>query len=257
MDRRVRERRRLISRERGRRRAGLIFLCVLAVGAVVAFLWLRSSDAFAVRTVEAPITRHVTEAQIADAVAPARGVSLLKVSTSAIEKTLRTFPYVRDIRVYRKFPNALEIRLEEYEPVARVRNVDGKVWLMADNGRLLERVASGESSTLPLVVAAAQFEGTPGATGPAAIVAALPVAVMLRTPEVAAALPTVEQISLSARGEVVVGLDGGLELRLGAPTDLKQKMTVAAAIIEEYLRDGKTLEYVDASAADRVAVKAE
>jgi hypothetical protein len=52
-------------------------------------------------------------------------------------------------------------------------------------------------------------------------------------------------------------LDGGTELRLGTPTDLEQKMTVAADIIQQYLRDGKTLEYVDASAADRVAVKAE
>jgi hypothetical protein len=32
-------------------------------------------------------------------------------------------------------------------------------------------------------------------------------------------------------------------------------MTVAAKIIQEYLRDGKTLEYVDESAGDRVAVK--
>ena len=44
---------------------------------------------------------------------------------------------------------------------------------------------------------------------------------------------------------MVVHLEGGAELRLGAPADLKQKMTVAADIIQEYLRDGKTLEYVD------------
>ena len=54
---------------------------------------------------------------------------------------------------------------------------------------------------------------------------------------------------MSAGGDVVVHLAGGTELRLGVPTDLKQKMTVAADIIQEYLRDGKTLEYVDASAA--------
>jgi hypothetical protein len=87
--------------------------------------------------------------------------------------------------------------------------------------------------------------------------AVLPVAVMLEAPDVAAGLPAVEHISVSAGGEVVVHLDGGTELRLGTPTDLKQKMTVAADIIQQYLRDGKTLEYVDASAADRVAVKAE
>jgi hypothetical protein len=55
---------------------------------------------------------------------------------------------------------------------------------------------------------------------------------------------------------VVVVLQGGTELRLGDPTDLKQKMMVAADLIQKYSRDGKVLEYVDTSAGDRVAVKA-
>ena len=255
MDRRVRERRRLVGRERGRRRAGLIFLCVLAVAAAGLFLWLRSSDVFAVQQVSAPVTRYVTQEQIADAVSAARGVSLLKVSTAAIEKTLEVLPYVRGIHVYRRFPNSLEIRLDEYEPVARVRTADGKRWLVADDGRLLEKVGSQATSPLPLIVPAGQFIARPGGTTPQAVVAALPVALMLQLPEVAARLPAVEEIAVSAGGDVVVRLEGGTELRLGSPTDLKQKMTVAADRIQEYLRDGKTLEYVDASAADRVAVK--
>jgi cell division protein FtsQ len=257
MDRRVRERRRLVGQERGRRRAGLIFLCVLAVAAAALFLWLRSSDVFAVKEVSAPVTRHVTEEQIADAVSAARGVSLLKVSTGAIEKTLQVLPYVRSIHVYRRFPNSLDIRLEEYDPVARVRTADGKGWLVADDGRLLERVGSAADSPLPLIVSAGQFVARPGGTIPQAVVAALPVALMLQTPEVAASLPDVEQIAVSAGGDVIVRLQGGTELRLGVPTDLKQKMTVAADLIQKYLILGKTLEYVDASAADRVAVKAQ
>lgn len=257
MDRRVRERRRLVNRERGLRRAGLIFLCVLAVAALALFLWLRSSDVFAVKEVLAPVTHHVTQEQIADAVSAARGVSLLKVSTGAIEKTLEVLPYVRSIRVYRRFPNSLEIRLEEYEPVARVRTADGKGWLVAEDGRLLEKIGSQTASPLPLIVSAGQFAAQPGGTTAQVVVAALPVALMLQMPEVAASLPPIEQIAVSTGGDVVVFLQGGMELRLGVPTDLKQKMMVAAKIIQENLRDGKTLEYVDASAADRVAVKAQ
>jgi hypothetical protein len=54
----------------------------------------------------------------------------------------------------------------------------------------------------------------------------------------------------------VVHLQGGTELRLGEPVDLKRKMMDASKIIQTYLRDGKTLEYVDASAGGRLAVKA-
>lgn len=257
MDRRVRERRRLVNREHGRRRAGLIFLCVLAVVAVALFLWLRSSAVFAVEEVSAPVTHHITQEQIADAVSAVRGVSLLKVSTGAIEKTLEALPYVRSIHVYRRFPNRLEIRLQEYEPVARVRAGDGKVWLVANDGRLLEKTGAQGASPLPLIIPAERFAGQAAATAPLIVVATLPVALLLQTSEVASILPPVEQVSVSSGGDVVVHLQGGTQLRLGAPTDLKQKMMVAAKIIQDYLRDGKTLEYVDASAPDRVAVKAQ
>ncbi len=94
---------------------------------------------------------------------------------------------------------------------------------------------------MPLVVAAGQFCRAAGETAPQAVVAALPVAVdAARRDEMAARLPAVEQIAVSAGGDVVVRLEGGAELRLGEPDDLKQKLTVAAGIIQQYLRDGKT-----------------
>jgi cell division septal protein FtsQ len=256
MDRRVRERRRLVNRERGSRRAGLMFLCVLAVVAVALFLWLRSSSVFAVEEITAPVTQHVTEQQIADAVSTSRGVSLLKVSTGAIEHSLALLPYVRSIHVYRRFPNGLTIRIEEYEPVARVQSADGKVWLVADDGRLLEKTGSTASSLLPLIVSATQFQARAGETIPQTLLAALPAAELLQKADVSSGLPGVDHITVSVGGTLVVDLLGGIQLRLGEPSDLKQKMMVAAGLVQKYLRDGKTLEYVDASAAERPAVKA-
>jgi cell division septal protein FtsQ len=257
VDRKVKERRRLVSRERGRRRAGLIFLGVIVLAAAALFLWLRASDVFAVEQITAPATRHVTQEQIADAVESARGVSLLKVSTGDVEEALRELPYVRTVHVYRSFPHGLEVRLEEYDPVARLEASDGETWLMAENGRLLEKKSGAEAGSLPLVVTAAEVTAQAGGTVPQTVLAALPVAVMLTGSEAVAGLPAVEQILVAAGGEVTVRLEDGAELRLGVPIDLKHKMTVAIGIIQEYLRDGKALEYVDASAADRVAVKAQ
>jgi cell division septal protein FtsQ len=255
MDSKVRERRRLVKRERGRRRAGLIFLGVLAVVAAIAFLWLRSSSVFAVRDITASPTKHVTEQQLAEAVAGARGVSLLKVSTGAIQQSLAALPYVRSVHVYRHFPDGLEVQVEEYRPAARVQTGDGKMWLVADSGRLLEKIPASGSSPLPLVVSTTQFEARAGGSVPQVVLAAVPVAQLLETQEIASQLPAVEDVSVSTGGEVVVHLEGGTELRLGEPTDLKQKITYAARIIQDWLRDGKSLEYVDVSAADHPAVK--
>jgi hypothetical protein len=127
---------------------------------------------------------------------------------------------------------------------------------MAENGRLLEK-SGAEAGSLPLVVTAAEVTAQAGGTVPQTVLAALPVAVMLTGSEAVVGLPAVEQILVAAGGEVTVRLEDGAELRLGVPIDLKHKMTVAIGIIQEYLRDGKALEYVDASAADRVAVKAQ
>ena len=256
MDNKVRERRRLVNRERGRRRAGLIFVCILALVAVVLFLWLRSSSVFAVEDITAPVTRHVTQRQIAAAVSDVRGVSLLKVSTAAIEKSLGGLPYVRSIHVYRQFPHTLEIRIEEYDPVARLQTVDGKAWLVSDTGRLLEAAGTPSGASLPLLVTATQFPARAGGDIPQVVLAALPVVELLQTTAVSSALPAIERLTVSAGGEVVVLLQGGAELRLGEPVDLKQKIMVVTELVQKYLRDGKTLEYVDASAADRPAVKA-
>ncbi len=256
MDKRVRERRRLVSRDRGRRRAWLIFLIVLVFVALAAFLWLRSSSVFAVEGVTASATQHVTKQQIAEAVAPARGVSLLKLSTDPIEKALASLPYVRSVHVYRDFPNGLDVQIEEYKPVAKVQAGDGKAWLIADDGRLLEKATQAAGGGLPLVTGATQFSAEAGGMVPKELLAALPVVQELGLAEVSSKLPAIEYISVTTGGAVVLHLQGGTELRLGEPVDLKQKMMDAATIIENYLRDGKSLEYVDASAGDRLTAKA-
>ena len=256
MDKRLRERRLQVNRERGRRRAGLIFVVVLAVVAVVAFLWLRSSSVFAVQQVTATVTQHVTKEQIAEAVASARGVSLLKLSTSEIERSLAGLPYVRAIHVYRRFPDGLRVCVEEYQPVARVRDGDGKDYLVADDGRVLEKVTRQAPSSLPLIVTAIEIKAQAGESLPRAVSGAIPVALLVSTKDMVSRLPRVDHIAVAAGGDVVVHLEGGTELRLGEPTNLEQKMMDAAGIIQMYLRDGKSLEYVDASAGGRLAVKA-
>lgn len=253
MDRRVRDRRRSVDRQRGRRRATLViaFIGVLVVAAL--FLWLRSSDVFAVKRVTATAVEHVTPGEISRATADVRGASLLRLSTSAIEERLAELPYVRSVEVHRRFPNTLDIRLVEHEPAARLKAENGDLWLVAGDGRALEKSAA---TGLPVVVPDVHVSPQAGTKVPNNIIAALPVAALLRSKGSATSLPPVDRIVVSPTGQVTVVLKDGTELRLGDPIQLKQKLTVAATIIEQYLRDGRQLEYVDASVPDRVAVNA-
>lgn len=252
MDNKVRERRRTVDRERGRRRAAWLALAVAVVVGLGLFLWLRSSDVFAVKRVVATATQHVDEQTLAEATAPARGVNLLRLRVSGIEKNLLKIPYIRAAEVHRRFPDTLEVSLEEYRPVACVQTKDGSRWLVADDGRVLERRSDPE---LLLVVPESRADLEPGQRLPAYIVGALPLVEILKTPNVIEALPAVKSMKISTDGEISLVLAHEIELRLGEPAQLEQKLKVAATIIQQYLKDGKQLEYVDARVPDRPAAK--
>ena len=259
MDSKVRERRRSVNLQRGRKRGSLILLLVAVFVVLGLFLWLRSSDVFAVRRVLAPTLAHVSSDQVREAASDARGVSLLRVSTRDVEKKLVALPYVRSAKVYRHFPDALEVTIQEYQPVARVQSADGHLWLVADDGKIL---ASGDGSggsgagDLILIVPATSFTAKVGSRLPELIAGALPIAGLLEQPDFSKTLPAVAKIMVSDDGRTVAILDGGAELRLGDPVELKDKLTVAVQIIEQYLRDGKQLLYADVSVPSRAVAKA-
>lgn len=255
MDERIRDRRRSVGRQRGRRRAWFVVPLLLLVIAAILFVWLRSSSVFAVRAITATATERVTEEDISAATAPALGVSLLKLSTGPIEKALLALPYVRSAEVYRGFPHTLEVRLVEYQPVARLQTPEGQIWLVSEDGRALERITPPRGYSLPLVVPANPTSPVAGDTVSEAIVAALPVVTLLMSPDAGGDVPDAKQVMVAAAGEVTVVLADGSELRLGRPTELEQKLMVAGDIFQQCLRNNKPVEYVDVSVPSRPAVK--
>jgi cell division protein FtsQ len=252
MDERVRDR---VTQQRGRRRAVLVIVILVLVAAAGLFLWLRSSSVFAVKIVTATATERVTRDDIANATSQTLGVSLLKVSTRALEQALSALPYVRSVQVYRDFPNTLEVELVEYEPLARVQASAGDVWLVSDDGRVLENVTPPRGYSLPLVIPAMPLTLAPGTDAPGEIVGALAVVKELLHGDAAARLPDIKQVDVNAAGEVGLTLADGSQLRLGRPTDLDQKLKAAEAAIEAYSKDGRAWEYVDVSVPTRPAVK--
>ncbi len=256
MDARIRGRRREVGRSRGRRRLTLALLAALMIAGVLGFYWLRSSDVFAVTEVSFPVVERVTEAEVRAAVEEFAGVSLLRLSTNAVEADLAKIPYIRSARVYRRFPDGIEIDLEEYAPVARVRDTEGVEWLVADDGMVLEK-AGASSHGLSLLVPEADESPQPGIRTSAQVTAAIPLTVMLKE---AATWPSTEhpvkQVSVLRSGELVMVLQGGGEIRLGDPGKLDEKLKVALEIIDRYSKDGKRLDYVDVHVTTRVVAKA-
>ncbi|GAB4248329.1 MAG: hypothetical protein Kow00122_05750 [Thermoleophilia bacterium] len=255
MDERIRDRRRSVARARGRRRALVLLVVLLGAALTAGYFWLGSSSVFAVRRVSLPVTRHVTEAELREAVRAVAGVNLLRLSPADVERRLLLIPYVRSARVYRRFPDMLEVQVTEFEPVARVQARDGKRWVIGEGGRVLEP-ATEAMADLPLFVPAGETWPRVGGTAPPQVVEALPILPLLRDPGVWFADQAVARILVSDVGELVLVLAPGGEVRLGEPAELKAKLMAAAEIIDRYSREGRSLEYVDVHVPSRVVAKA-
>ncbi len=241
---RIQERREGVSVGRGRRR--LVFLALVLVIAAVAggVVWARSSDAFRIESLILSRGRHVTEAQLRGATANAIGANLLRVDLETLKLKLAAIPYVRSARVYRRFPDALEVQFEEYEPAAVVQATDGRRWLVAEGGRVLETVKSTGASLALIVPTSEAWPQAGGVVAPQ-VVCALSLAALVRDPAVWPAAHPVKRLDVDDFGEVVLILGGGAEVRIGEPSRLQQKLMVAASIIDRKLREGSTIEYVD------------
>ena len=234
----------------------MVFLVILALGLVAAFLWLRSTDVFAVKRVTATGAERVTEAQIAAVTAGAMGKNLLSLSAGELEKALRALPYVESAEVHRGFPDTLEIELKEYQPVARLQDQTGQVWLVSDSGKVLSGTQAAHFPDLPLLVPDIAVAVRAGQEVPAAIADVLPLAALVLSDDVCGRLPRLAEIAVSAAGCAALVLEGGGELRLGDCESLEAKLDVALDLVQQCLAQGRLIEYIDASVAGRVAVKA-
>jgi hypothetical protein len=237
---------------RGRRRRLLAGVLVFVAVALLTGFWLHASNLFAVDRVIVGQTHYVSDGQIRSALDPARGRNLLRVSPDALERQLRALPFMRAAEVYRRFPHALEVRVTEYRPAAVVRGRDRRSWLAAADGRVLAPVqaqtathtAEAEEGLL-FVVPVAETWPQPGAQLPVRVVEALQLVPLLQDRTLWPAKYRVERLDVALDGSCVLVLAGGLELRLGRPTALKEKLTVAGPFIDPELRHARTLRFID------------
>jgi cell division septal protein FtsQ len=255
MDDRMRKRRRSVRWERSRGRRTTLFLVGLLLCSVVAFLVLRSTDVFAVKRVTASGSEQITREQIASITSEAMGKNLLSLSTDGIKKALLQLPYVESAQVSRAFPSTLQIHLVEYRPVARLESGE-MTWLVSDTGKVLKDPDPAQLPGLPLLAPDVSFVIAEGQQLPAALADVLPLAEYVSTEDMRAKLPAIKKIAVSAAGCAALVLKDGGELRLGTPDGLEEKLGVAVDIVQKWLAEGRLIEYIDASVADRVAVKA-
>jgi cell division protein FtsQ len=230
-------------------------VCAAAAGAVeLGYLWLKGSGTFQLRSVAVRGGTESDRVAVRDAVArAAAGRSLLALSPARVAGAIEQVPTIRLASVDRDFPHTLRIHIVPERAVALAVGPGHYRSLVAASGRVLRTFVPGEAvPVLPHLWTKQERPVAGGSMRAPGAEAALD-ALAARPPDFSA---TVANVKLDPDRGIVMRLRGGLDLVLGPPLELRQKLRAASWVLRRYPTSAERAQliYADVSAPNRPAV---
>ncbi len=230
-------------------RISLLVGCALFACAAAAYVGARETAVFAVDQVAVRGAPPAVKRQVAKALQPLVGVSLLKIDGDAVAGRLADVPFVASSDYDRSFPHTLAVTVRPERPAAVLRS-GAHAWLLSSRARVLEKLPLRARRELPRVWVGGNASPTLGATlgdtkGGRAARALAP----LHWVHFPAHVATVTV----GDGELTFVLRSGLQLRLGDAGDLKLKLAIARRVLERVGPTGSG-SYLDVSVPERPVV---
>jgi cell division protein FtsQ len=243
-----------------RRRAAAVVVaavaCALTAGIVeLGYLWLKSSSVFVLQSVAVRGGTESDRVAVRDAVArAAAGRSLLQISASDVASAIESVPTIRLASVDRDFPHTLRVHVIPERAVALAVGTGKYRSVVASSGRVLRVFDAHEAvPALPRVWTTPSDRPIPGGS--------------IHRPEIRAALEAlaarprdfrakVANVKVEPVRGIVMRLNGGLDIVLGPPLALHDKLRAAAWVLRHFpTKDDRAgLVYADVSAPNRPAV---
>lgn len=226
----------------------LVLVAALLVAALVGFIVLSSTPAFTITSIDTESTEHLTADNIAKLANVEEGTTLLTFDEAAILENLRRNPWVGSVSFEREFPDKLKIIVTERKVDSVVKMSSGSVcWCLGDDNVWIEpinlQVKDGQSAS-DVALALAQDMGAllitdvPTSMSPAAGHSA--------SDEVLKAIASYREqfsddfasqivcFSASSVESVACTLKSGVEVSLGAPTNIDVKQQVVEQILSKH-----------------------
>ena len=221
---------------------------LLAVAAAL-YAGARETAVFAVHEVEVESVPPAQQRLVGRVLEDLRGISLLEVDQSAIQRRLDRLPHVHLLAYDRAFPNVLRVEVSVERPAAVLRRGSER-WLVSAEGRVLRKLERRLRRPLPVVWLGRSTEPEVGA-----IVRAAEPARAIRTVAAIRAAPSVGRrvwyVKAGEAGSMTAVLDDGFEVRLGRGNDLSLKLAVTTRVLSALRREGALGAYLDVSVPER------
>ncbi len=220
----------------------------LAVGlgivafALFAYLLARETPLFAVDRIEVEGSSPRVAGQVRHALSSVLGSPLVGLDGSAVVRRAEALPTVVSAGYDRSFPHTLRVTVVPERPAAVLRS-GASSWLVSIRGRIMGRLALRADPSLPRVWVPAHTAVLVGST-----LGSATTRVAVRAAGLAGTLAPRIAVATYSGGRLVFRLRSGLQVMLGAPTDVKLKVAVAQRALT-FVPSGST--YLDVSLPGR------
>ena len=203
---------------------------LVAVGAVLLLILVF----FRVDEFEVSGNVRYTAEEVADASGVTKGDVLMGVNkTQAASRILIKLPYVQQVEVAKVLPGAVRFTVVECQAVMAAESEFGTVWLMNEDGKLLEKLDNDEEIAYPFiqgVVLDLPTAGDPAVfedpeRGEAAMEA-------VREIRAARQQEHIRIVDVTDLEQIALSYDDRVEVRLGDGGDLAYKLQYMAAAME-------------------------
>jgi cell division protein FtsQ len=187
----------------------------------------RQTSMFAVQAVEVEGVSADVAAQVRHVLRKYDGRSLVAIDADAVEQNVAGLAAVRSSSVDRAFPHTLRVHVVPEVPVAVLRR-GAESWLVSGRGRVIGEIERGTQRALPRIWLPAGTELELGA-----LLADDPGGLAARSLAafVDSGFPKRIVFVRALDGQITLGLRGGLEIRLGDPSDLRLKIAIVHGIL--------------------------
>ena len=232
---------------------GLIALCILSLGLVVAYQALLVSPFFALDRLSINGRERLDQEEILRLAGVQPGMNLLKVNPKVLIQRLESSPWVEQAQIRRVLPDEMRIHILEKKPWALLHS-EG-LWYLDRIGRPIKRIEAGEEFNLPIITGLSQ-EAAETAQGRQDLAEAMEIVARLSRAGSPLLLDQVSEIRFSlGSGATILPLSSGPRIILGrGGMELKMEHWKKVLADLEDKGIGTRVDYIDLRLGDKAFV---
>ena len=181
------------------------------------------------------------ESDIIDACGISEGENIFLAPKGPAEKRIKSaFPYVEEVKVGFRIPDAIKIEITEAVEGYLVKVSDAEYLVISTKGRILSRVADQSGYDLPIFIGPKLISGEPGDYVSYEDETVVSLIDSITQSFADNGYQGITEVDATNTAEITFTYDNRIKVKLGIPEDLDYKIRTAMTIIQENLDKNQT-----------------